>query len=75
MSSRHSRPRSAWPRPLRTILGLGARGVVWLGFWVAIALPLLYLPLLAVGWLDIALALVATHVATVCLGQLHPRDR
>lgn len=75
MSSRHFRPGSTWPRPLQAILGLGARGLVWLGFWAAIALPALYLPLLAFGWLDIALALVATHVATVCLGQLHPRDR
>lgn len=75
MSSRHSRPRSAWRRPLEAILSLVARALVWLGFWAAIALPILYLPLLAIGWLDIALALVATHVVTVCLGQLHPRDR
>jgi hypothetical protein len=53
--------------------------VAALGFWTAIALPFLYLPLLLVGpgggpERTIAFALIALHAVALFLGHNHRRD-
>lgn len=74
MSSRLSQTRPALGA-LQGILEMGARGLAWLAFWAAIALPAVYLPLWVVGRLDPALALVALHGAAVLAGQFHGPGR
>lgn len=73
MSGANSRRRLRLADPLQGLLERGGRAVAWLGFWSAIALPVGYLPLLAVGWLDPAFTLVAWHVAAVLAGQFYGR--
>jgi hypothetical protein len=68
-------PKAPGVAPVARALDLVLRPVCWLAFWLAIVLPGLYLPLLAVGRTDLGLAGVCLHALAVVLGQGHDGRR
>jgi hypothetical protein len=61
--------------PLAGLATLALRSTCWLAFWLAIALPGVYLPLLALGHIEAGLLGIALHALAVVLGQGHGRRR
>lgn len=78
MSSPSTTATDALPRNVRLPAGL-ARPLEALGFWAAVALPFLYVPLLVTGVADrasqvAALLLIGLHVAALVVGHRHHAD-
>ncbi len=61
--------------PLAGLAAFAARSTCWIAFWLAIALPGLYLPLLALGRTEAGLLGIALHAIAIVLGQGHGRSR
>ena len=61
--------------PVTSLATLAVRSTRWIAFWLAIALPGIYLPLLALGRTEVGLLGVGLHALAVVLGQGHGRRR
>lgn len=58
---------------LGDVLGWARRAVSGISFWVAVVLPVAYLPLLATARVEPAVALAGVHAAALLLGHGYGR--